>query len=60
MDKNRSYDKNLFLKIKGNEAGVMEKIGKKSKNLMLERSDKINEGAKFIPSDKLINIKGRK
>lgn len=60
MDKNRSYDKNLFLKIRGNEAGAMEKVGKKSNNMMLERSDKINEGTKFTPADKLINIKGRK
>ena len=60
MDKNRSYDKNLFLKIRSNEAGVMEKAGKKKNNMILERSDKINEGTKFIPVDKLINIKGRK
>jgi hypothetical protein len=60
MDKNRSYNKNVFIKIHGNEAGLMEKFAVKKNNLILERFSAENERNKCTSIEKLKKMKCRK
>ena len=60
MDKNRKYNRNLFISIAEKEKGFKEKISRDLGNRMKEENEKLSERSRCQQIDKLTNRKCRR